>query len=320
MKKFQSYNQFEAEWKKESIPEMDLGLVKSKVIGLDNCNKQTYKKKPKVALVVAVAIFTLCFATVVMAIFNGWQLKNNKGDVLLNFVKGEIPEMNKIVRGVNARLEFYEVEDEILESLAPGDMAYFLVVKEYEISKYLPVLQKEERITDMQKLKESTITKFKIPEYLPDSYKFEYGIITYKAEGENQKLGEALYQEAKKADKKYIIQKGKLTREAKEIKLKYVNKDGYKLTIYVSGINDLKLFGYDHKDVEKLTVSNKELLYIGSKWGEVDSYIFVDEQTPQNLTYQITNNGMNEVIVLGSSKNSLPLPKEEAIKMIESFK
>lgn len=318
MKKFQSYDQFEAEWKKESIHEIDLDKVKAKVIGPADNDRKMLVNKRKMTLVIAMVVFTLCLGTVVMAVYNGWQLKNKQGDILLNYAKGEMTEMNRLVRGMNARLEFYEAEDEALESLAPGEMAYFLVVKEYEISKYLPVLQREEKITDLDKLKNITITKFKLPEYLPNGYKFEYGIVTFKAEGEDAIDKEALYNEAKKTGRGYIIKKGKLTKEANQVRLIYVNKDGYKLNISVNSDNDRKLFGYDHEIVETLAASHREVLHIKSKWGEIESYLFVDEGSAPNLIYGITNSGINESRMYG--KGNLPLPKEEAIKMIESFK
>lgn len=320
MKKFQSYDQFEAELKKESISEIDLDKVKAKVIGLDDSHRRAFSNRRKMILVIAVVIFTLGFGTVAVAIYNGWQLKNKKGDVVLNYTKGEMPEFSRMLRGWDARLKFFEIEDETLANLAPREMAYFLVVKEYEICKNFVVLQKEEKLSDLKKLKESTTTEFKVPEYLPDSYQFEYGIVTFKEEGEDEKIGEALYQTAKKTGKDYIIKKGKLTKEAKNIMLKYINKDGYKLTINIGDKNDMKAFDYHLTTIEKFTVSEKEILYMSTTWPDTDSYVFVDEAASQSLTYSITNRGMNQVFVWDSDKTSLALPKEEAAKMIKSFK
>ena len=163
MKKFQSYEQFETELKQEAIPEIDLNKVKMTVSELSSIDRKPFSTKRKIVLVAVVLLFTMCFGTVAMALYNGWQIKNKKGDVILDYSKGETIELNKLVRGWDERLKFYEVEDEILESLTSGEMAYFLVAKEYEISKYFPILQIEERITDLKKLKESTTTEFKLP-------------------------------------------------------------------------------------------------------------------------------------------------------------
>lgn len=322
MKKFQSYNQFEAEWKKEGIPEIDLDKVKSKVINSNRIDLQPYRGRQRMVLVAVVVIFTLCFTTIAIAIYNGWQLKNNKGDVVLSYSESEKSEVANFERGAKEGAKFAKEQQELRESLAPGEVAYFLVTKEYGISKFFRVLQKEVRISDIEKLMESTTTKFKIPQYLTDTYKFEYGTILYKTENEDSQIAEALYKEAQENHKAYIVKREKLTKEAAAIVLKYVNDEGYKLTIQIRQVDNLKSLGNEKEPIEKLSVSDKEVLYIKSNLdgADTDEYIFVDEAASGSLTYFITNYGFDEVHISGSDKTSLPLPKEEAAKMIESFK
>lgn len=321
MKKFQSYNQFEAELKKESIPEIDLDKVKSAVIGLGGSNKPIFKSKRKMIAVIAVFILTLCFCTVVMAFYNGWQLKNKKGDVVLNYTKGEQSDSSKWARSYTSydyKLNF--IIEDTLASLKTEEVAYFLIAKQYEIAKYFPVLQKEDKIYDIEKLRKSTTTKFKVPQYLPDSYKFEYGIVTFWGTNEDENLGEDLYQQIKGTNREYIVKKDKLTKEAKQIKLRYINADGFYLTIDIYDTKTFKAFDYDANTVEKFTVSDKEVLYVTSYLDDIDEYVFVDEVASQNLTYIAKNAGRKEVLYQDNNKTRPKLPKEEATKMIESLK
>ncbi len=317
---FQSYEQFEAEFKKESIPELDLNIVKSEVVGLCISDKQIFKSKRKMIAVIAVLVLTLCFGTVAMALYNGWQLKNQKGKVVLDYVKGDSTELSKTLRGYFVDYKFFDIKDDTLASLAPREAAYFLVVEGYEISKYFDTLQKEEKIYDLKELRESTTTKFKVPQYLPDSYKFEYGIVTFKGKIEDEKLGEALYQQVKKTNEEYIIRRDKLTKEAKQIELRYINADGYYLVIYINDTKLEKAFDYDANTIEKFSVSDKEVLYITSHLDDTEDYVFVDEVDSQNLAYFIRKGGRKEVLYLDNSKTKPALSKKEATKMIESLK
>lgn len=320
MKKFQSYNQFEAEFKMESIPEIDLDKVKQEIVGLCGSDKQIFRRRRKIITVVAVFILTLCFCTVVMAFYNGWQLKNKKGDVVLNYVKGDPADLSKSLRGYFVDPKFFLIKDDTLSSLAPGETAYFLVVEGYEISKYFDTLQKKEKIYDLEELKKSTTTKFKVPQYLPGSFKFEYGIVTFKGKLEDEKLGEVLYQQVKKTNEEYIIRRDKLSKEAKQIELRYINADGYYLIIYINDTNLIKAFDYDANTIEKFSVSDKEVLYITSHLDDMEDYVFVDEVGSQNLAYIIRKGRRKEVLYQDNNKTRPKLPKEEAAKMIESLK
>lgn len=321
MKKFQSYNQFEAELKKESIPEIDLDKVKQEAVGLGGKDKQIFKSRRKMIAVIAVLVLTLCFGTVAMALYNGWQLKNKKGDVVLNYTKGEQSDFSKWARSNTSydyKLNF--IIEDTLASLKTEEVAYFLIAKQYEIAKYFPVLQKEDKIYDIEKLRKSTTTKFKVPQYLPDSYKFEYGIVTFRGANEDEKLGEDLYQQIKDTNREYIVKKDKLTKEAKQIKLRYINADGFYLTINIYDTKTFKAYSYDANTIEKFTVSDKEVLYVTSYLDDIDEYVFVDEVASQNLTYIVRNAGRKEVLYQDNSKTRPKLPKEEATKMIESLK
>ncbi len=321
MKKFQSYEQFEAEFKKESIPELDLNIVKSEVIGLWISDKQVFRSKRKMIAVIAVLVLTLCFGTVAMALYNGWQLKNQKGKVVLDYVKGDSVELSKTLRSyIVVDYKIHIIEDETLASLAPGETSYFLIAKTYEISKYFDTLQKKEKIYDLKELRESTTTKFKVPQYLPGSYKFEYGIVTFKGKIEDEKLGETLYQQAKDTNEEYLIKRDKLTKEAKQIELRYINADGYYLVIYINDTKLIKAFDYDANTIEKFSVSDKEVLYITSHLDDTEDYVFVDEVDSQNLAYFIRKGRRKEVLYLDNSKTKPTLPKKEATKMIESLK
>ena len=321
MKRFQSYEQFEEGLKKESIPDIDFEKIKTRTIEMDNYKVKTRGKR-RVVLVVAVAILTMCFGTVAMAVYNGWQLKNDKGDVVFDYSKLENKEVYKWLDAVTIESNYGIIKKELQESLAPGEMAYFLVTEAYEIDKLCSILQVDgENIFDLEKLRESTITKFKTPQYLPDNYHFEYGKITFKEEGDKEKIGEALYQEAKKAGKDYIIKKEKLTKEAEYITLRYINDDGYRLTIRISQGDNAKSIDTEIETIAKFTLSGKEILYIKHNWYNTDSYLFVDEDAAQKLTYKITNNGTpEEDFYMESEKKCIELSKEEATEMIESFK
>lgn len=319
MKKFQSYEHFEAELKKECIPNIDLENIKACASELDSY-KQITRSKRKMVFVIAVVILTMCFGTVAMAVYNGWQLMNDKGEVVYDYTHLGNTELFEWLDAARAESDYGLIREELQESLAPGEMAYFLVTEAYEIDKLYNILQvEEEKIYDMEKLRESTITKFKVPQVLPDGYQFEYGKIIFKEEGDKEKVGEALYQEAIKKGQDYIIKKGRLTKESKSITLRYVNDDGYKLTIVISHNNWGKSLDTEIEAIEKFALSGKEILYIKHSWYNTDTYIFVDEDTTEKLTYYITNTGYREDL-MDSDKMCIELSKEEASKLIKSFK
>jgi hypothetical protein len=320
VKKLQSYEQFETELKKESIPDISLDNINTKV--KDYGYRPLIANRRKLIAVIAAIIVTMSFSMVVVAVYNGWQLKNTSGEVVFDFSQYNKQELVDLTKHINLSFdaEYSEAKVEAIEGLAPGEMAYFMIAEEYETNKLCNVLQKEVVFHDLQALKASTTTKLKVPEYLPDSYKFESATVLYKEEGDLAKEGEALYQEVKGTDQAYIIKKGKLTKEASFIWIKYVNDEGFKLTIQIKAGNTGKSLTADIDAIEKFNIGDKEILYIKSNPHNVDSYIFVDEYSSGDLSYYITNNSYGEVLLLDSDETHKELTREEAIKMIESLK
>ena len=319
MKTFQSYNQFESELKRERTPAIDLEKVKMEVRKAAMGSRRSVKSRRRMVGLVAAVVLMLSLGTIAWAVVNGWQLQNARGEVILKYAQKENKEFFKELDRFQLESPHYGmVHEELRESLVPGEAAYFIVTKGYEAEPYCHVLQKAEKVLDMDELKERTTTQFKVPEYLPEGYEFEAGYITFKEEDDSVAIGEALFQEAKAEGKEYAVRKGNVTKEAKSIQLKYATVEGATIFIYVTPNNDFKSIEVEAKTIDKFILDGIEVLHAKHKLYDIDEYIFVDESEGGNLTYLITNDvrGMS----LWENKKEEKLVREEATEIIKSFR
>ncbi|MFF0830906.1 hypothetical protein ACFYU8_29345 [Brevibacillus sp. NPDC003359] len=260
--------------------------------------KERFFVKYKVSILVAIGL--IASLTTGYAAVQYYQLKNEKGEVL--YEEKDISQYQgkaKIGKELEPEMEkYYDKRWEIEDTLEPGNAAA-LYIAVYNPKKTVERVSRPFEFATLTDLRKKMGEGVYVPEMLPGGYTFLDARFANGIQFDYEKYdNEALYKQAEKEKKEFVMQPLEWTNELDYLYATYKDSEGSYLYFHITNYEDVVgntsyIVGFDKQKKEVIKVGNTEVLYTeeAKKDWVSKRIVWVTEASGKKLQYEVSTHG-----------------------------
>lgn len=309
MRKIQSYDSFEKALKTSKIPAINPDTIITKVHEYSQSHEN--KGLPYKLIPILISVVILSFGVVVFGDTINNVLFNKKGEKVYEYgISSNKADRNNYDK-IAEEAEYQPLIDKLWKDAKPGQLYTLIITDVYKKNKHVYSIQNKDPIYNIDDIKNSTSTKFKVPISSDTSdITFNEGTIRFKSVSQINnytsyfKIADKKYKEALDKKLDYIIWTEPLVREAENIQLKYTINRYYKgggdiRAPFILDISREYAIKGDHifpENATKIKIGDNEGLFIDTCTPEI---IYVDTSAEKPLTYHFyfKNSSFKDIII-----------------------
>lgn len=292
MKEIQSYDSFERALKSSKVPNINSDTIKTGVIQYALSNKSKGMPCKLIPILISVIVLSIGAAAFGSTLNN--VLFNKAGEKVYEYGTIDNKVDEKGPASVNEYKKYSTLIDQLKKDAKPGEFSVFISTNAFKQNKSFYEIQPQEPVYNINDIKNSTSTKFKVP--VSDDITFDNGTIRLKSisqiNGDYFNKLEEKYKEAEDKKLDYIIWTESLGSEARNIELKYIlntygideKTKSFKspFTLNISREHAVTGDSIYPENASKIKIGDSEGIFID---GDVPEIIYVDNSTEKPLTY-----------------------------------
>lgn len=305
MRKIQSYDSFEKALKTSMIPSIDPDTIITRVHEYSQSHEKKGLTCKLIPLLISVVI--LSFGVVVFGDTINNVLFNKKGDKVYEYGMSS----NKVDRNnyeqATEEVEYKPLIDKLWNDAKPGELYTLIITDIYKKDKRFYEIQNRDPIYNIDDIKNSTSTKFKVP--ISSDITFNEGTIRFRSVSQINNVSyydiiDKKYKEALDKKLNYIIWTEPLGSVAQNIQLKYTINRYYKgggdirapFILNISRERGIEGDNISPENASKIKIGDNEGLYIDKHQPEI---IYVDSSTEKPLTYHfyLKDSSFKDIII-----------------------
>lgn len=257
--------------------------------------KERFFVKYKVSILVALGLIA-SISTGVAAV-QYYQLKDGNGEVLYEEKDfSQYEGKARVVKELDPETEkYYDKRWQIEDSLEPGTAAAVYIAV-HNPKKVIETSFRPFEFNTLADLRQKVGDQIFVPETLPGGFAFSDAQLTYGIKREFDK--EALYKQAEKDKKEYVIQPLEWTNELDNMYATYKDSAGDYLNLNISHFDDVVgntryVVGLEKQKKEVIKVGKIEVLYSEEvRKDEVNiSFVWVTEASGKKVQYEVSASG-----------------------------